>query len=520
MATLIQSLSISGSRKADGSQNAGGFVFLYLPGTTIVTPGYRADDLSATWPTSGGGIQLDGAGKADIWVTQPVDIVVTDQAGTQIDYILGFNRTRAEQVEILGNASFTGALTDPASHSVTQAPGGRTDLNTILSRVATSLGGLDGQYKESTGATARNLADVIRGIAVTPEDFGAKGDGQTDDTTAVSAAVNECKRLGGGVVLFGPKTYLINAAISLANTLGVNFRGSGQFSTVLKQTSGIANVLTFSSCSKFSISDMTLTASGNNSSVALSITGGSGVVLRDVAIDPSALFITGLSVTSASLLRIEGGSLSCRDDVTGHAVLLSSTTKVHMAGTAISGAPLNGGIGIEFAGSSDYFLGVGLTGGSSGSGVPVKFNAALSGNHAFVFVGCVDFFKGGAVSMGPATDPGFQAVGSDFTGDSVSSAVGASQTPKLYLGNDIVLTAASGGAGTVTVNAPATVPLIRGSIYNFTFVNASGGAVTWTLNAIFVTSAAIPTTNGHTIGVSFRWDGAKLREIGRADTVT
>ncbi len=46
-------------------------------------------------------------------------------------------------------------------------------------------------------------------------DWGAKGDGTTDDTTAIQNALNAAESYGGGIVFFPPGTYLISATIQL-----------------------------------------------------------------------------------------------------------------------------------------------------------------------------------------------------------------------------------------------------------------------------------------------------------------
>lgn len=51
---------------------------------------------------------------------------------------------------------------------------------------------------------------------VTPEYFGAVGDGITDDTDAIKAALN-CDLPSNGYILFSPKTYCISSVLNIAN---------------------------------------------------------------------------------------------------------------------------------------------------------------------------------------------------------------------------------------------------------------------------------------------------------------
>lgn len=58
------------------------------------------------------------------------------------------------------------------------------------------------------------------------KDFGATGDGVTDDTTAIQNAINQVAGQGGGVVWFPYGTYLISQ-LTLNAVVGVQLRGSG-----------------------------------------------------------------------------------------------------------------------------------------------------------------------------------------------------------------------------------------------------------------------------------------------------
>lgn len=63
------------------------------------------------------------------------------------------------------------------------------------------------------------------------QDFGAKGDGMANDTSAINAAIAKAGS-GGGVVSFPPGTYLFDETILLPE--GVTLRGAGRDSTILR----------------------------------------------------------------------------------------------------------------------------------------------------------------------------------------------------------------------------------------------------------------------------------------------
>lgn len=57
-------------------------------------------------------------------------------------------------------------------------------------------------------------------------DFGAVGNGSTNDAPAIQAAINALKGLGGGVVRFGPRIYRLASAISI-DGVAVRLEGAG-----------------------------------------------------------------------------------------------------------------------------------------------------------------------------------------------------------------------------------------------------------------------------------------------------
>lgn len=96
--------------------------------------------------------------------------------------------------------------------------------------------------------TAGNMADfltVLQHSAVglyNVRDYGAVGDGVTDDTTAIQNAINACGSAGGGTVHLPAATYKISSTLvvgnggsNVASTVnGVTVRGQGLYATTLK----------------------------------------------------------------------------------------------------------------------------------------------------------------------------------------------------------------------------------------------------------------------------------------------
>ena len=101
----------------------------------------------------------------------------------------------------------------------------RSDV-TLRSDLASESGsGLVGYQPAGNGAVSTTVQSKLR-ESVSVKDFGAVGDGVTDDTTAIAAAVAAVPT--GGIVLFPPATYLV----STVNVTGKSVVLSGYGSTI------------------------------------------------------------------------------------------------------------------------------------------------------------------------------------------------------------------------------------------------------------------------------------------------
>src|SRR5262249_55930219 len=101
-----------------------------------------------------------------------------------------------------------------------------------------------------------------------------------------------------------------------------------------------------------------------------------------------------------------------------------------------------------------------------------------TGSGTIAIIGC-DLLS---LTFGGGTQPAnFYQYGNTKDGATYSAAIGNTLSPNLNAGNDILLVAASGGAGTQTVADPAGLPAAtqRGYLVTIRYKNAAGGAVTW-----------------------------------------
>jgi len=111
------------------------------------------------------------------------------------------------------------------------------DVNNFIYRTIGGSGGaaLVGFIASGTGAVLRTLQSRLR-ETVSVADYGAVGDGVTDDTAAIQAAITAAN---GRTVNLPPGTYKLTASLTLS-TQGTVLVGAGPLATVLliDQTSG------------------------------------------------------------------------------------------------------------------------------------------------------------------------------------------------------------------------------------------------------------------------------------------
>lgn len=111
---------------------------------------------------------------------------------------------------------------------------------------------------------------TLQNNALSVKDYGAKGDGTTDDRAAIQAAINACSAAGGGTVYLPRGTYKITAALVLANK--VIIQGAGNISTTIYQTTTTANGITGSTLNNVGVRNLRLRGPAGGTGVGIAIT--------------------------------------------------------------------------------------------------------------------------------------------------------------------------------------------------------------------------------------------------------
>lgn len=105
---------------------------------------------------------------------------------------------------------------------------GKASLTDLLSTTALKGAAMVGFKQTATGAVARTvLAKLQESALISAEDFGALGDGATDDSAAVQAGIDHLNSIGGGFLSlqFG-KHYKFNVTLKAGVWIGTHLPGS------------------------------------------------------------------------------------------------------------------------------------------------------------------------------------------------------------------------------------------------------------------------------------------------------
>lgn len=239
MAKLLSTLAV-GIRTGD-TPVASGLVYAYDTGTT--TPGtYLYTEPTLTTPHSNPAT-LDADGKLEAYVS--------DTANFRLRVRNAADDTTIEDWDpaVSSQGTTTAAITVGTSLADSVTAGANETLDDFLEFLWTALSGQsaaatakDLRYLHTgTGAVGRYLRNVLSD-AFNVKDFGAVGDGATDDQAAIQAAIDAAATAGGGCVVFPGDVYLIGGTLNINNQDNVALFGHGPGSIIRANFSNAAIV--------------------------------------------------------------------------------------------------------------------------------------------------------------------------------------------------------------------------------------------------------------------------------------
>lgn len=256
---------------SNGNNLSGGKLFAYASGTS--TPLDTYSDQAGTIPNTNP-VVLNARGEATIfWGSSAYKVVLKDASDVEI--WTQDNLQASTGVADLASTSATkgaalvgfdgGTLADYMKNKSAQVVSSITALKAIdktkftrafaTGYYASGDGGGGPYWFDSTDTSSSDnggtiivaldggrwkLAKMSLGVSI--KQFGAKGDGVTDDTSAIQAAVNSVQASVGGELVIPVGTYLVTS-ISVPSGNAVQFIGEGNKS-LIKTTSATADVLT------------------------------------------------------------------------------------------------------------------------------------------------------------------------------------------------------------------------------------------------------------------------------------
>jgi hypothetical protein len=233
MGTLVQFLAAGVNGAASGTAT-----FL-LRGTASSAAAVLYSDFEGTTQPGTNVIPLDANGAAEVYCDAYVDVQLRSSAGSLLRTVTVGNSAPTVEVQ---STSFTGTDYDGDPANTIGEP---ITLKAILDKWITSAGASN--WQTVINGSPINIQAALAGFAgmfinVKDPTYGAEGDGVTDDTTAILAAIAAAQTTGG-IVFFPPGTYQVTVINPTAPD--VVLMGCGEETSILRGTFASSSLLTF-----------------------------------------------------------------------------------------------------------------------------------------------------------------------------------------------------------------------------------------------------------------------------------
>jgi len=169
------------------------------------------------------------------------------------------------------------------------------------------------------------------------KNYGAVGNGTTDDTAAIQDAIDAAEANGGGLVLLPPGTYLVSDTLTVDNH-GVRIIGSGMWNTTLRRGTDYGHTVLF-------------TGDDNTGSVLL------GVGIESMTITSVGLASSGAHVCFNGVARASAANLYFRDGFIGiqaDGLTAASISNIYLVFSNIYGGASTGRRYMQFGTAAAY----------------------------------------------------------------------------------------------------------------------------------------------------------------------
>jgi len=494
MATLqlVQALQSGLVDPTTGAVLASGKCRFYDVGTLTPQTVY-SDSVGASPITQP--LTLTAGGVGTVYTANPCRCIVKDSSDVGTVYDIAVINGIVPATQFITSTSFNG--------------GAQTTLQTILDNVDNSFGGTDWKYK--AGSAEVNVKDALVEYGLTAADYGVLGDDSTDNVLTFQNAITSAGARAVRIVL-SDGTFRVSAAMNV--TAGeLEIVGQGASRTIIKTTSATANL--FTCTSRLALRNLTL--SGASTGYAVSASAGATIVLDGVETAGNGFArVLNLSATSAFVV----GSTKISPANTGTGIVAATPgagLRLVIANASVDGGGTysvdsdidtwvsNAAIGVQ----SDKSLRQ-----TSGGTLNITGTTVGGGTNGSLVIGSgATVVNAGGNNMKLTTD--------GRTASPVAFVLaGTNSVTPLPYQSPVTKIVQGGAAATTTINAPAgTYPF--GFLHTVVCSNTSGGALTWTFNAAFKTSAAVAPGTGNRITLLFYYDpvDAKWSEVTRSAAV-
>lgn len=221
--TLTSQYSVT--LNASQNTNPGGTITLVspLPLSYQLFIGSQVPELQGTSITNNGGFYPQVIESALDYLT-----ILTQQISASLS--LALKRSLISNVYNLGGGTITGGATavNPTDLPTLAQVQGLVANGAIPLLSAAGGSALVGFQQVGTGSVLRTVQARLYDLEVSVKDFGATGNGVTDDTAAIQTAINACV---GKTVYFPPGTYKITSSIHIVGGT-IRLRGARGYTSI------------------------------------------------------------------------------------------------------------------------------------------------------------------------------------------------------------------------------------------------------------------------------------------------